>query len=105
MNKYLKIFVIQALIGKKWQDEQELTDCEKFKEVRGREYMLKLYKEHDPDVEFRIIERKVINPEYRRKNFYVSDCLQFGKHVVMDGAFDIYGYFDDKQSALDYISK
>lgn len=104
MNKYTKIFVIQSLIGKKWQDEKELTDNEKFKDVRGRNYMLKLYKEHSPETEFRIVERQAINPDYRRANFYVSDCTQFDKCVVMNGHNEIHGYFDTKEDALKYIN-
>ena len=104
MNKYIDVYAIQGKYGKKWEEDFIFTDEMRFNDEKGRNYMLKLHQQETPEIEFRIKKRKEINPEYRRKEFYVSDCMQFEKWVVMCGSHEVWGYFDTREQALEYIN-
>lgn len=65
VNKWLIVFILQAKYGSSWSDEFTFTDEEGYRTLKDRKAMLKCYRENAPQYEYRIIQRKVLNPNFK----------------------------------------
>lgn len=64
VNKWLIVFILQAKYSN-WCDEFEFSNEDGYNIAKDRKAMLKCYRENAPQYEYRIIQRKVLNPNFK----------------------------------------
>ena len=67
VNKWLNVHILQAKYNT-WVDEFEFSDEQGYNTMQDRKRMLKCYRENAPQYKYRIIQRKVLNPQYNATN-------------------------------------